>query len=149
MAEFTELDLQRIEIAKKLFAAWSSGNADAPQQYMTDDATLWDSIGGQKDGWPAIREYFAHGLQRYPDLELKPTGEYWARPDGIALQWVMSATVMDDSKGAEHKGKKWIVEGLSFLVFDGLIVTLEADYHEGTSRDKSLQDGGLHAPIKR
>jgi hypothetical protein len=149
MAEFTELDLQRIEVAKKLFAAWSSGDADAPAQFLAPNATLWDSIGGQKDGWPMIREYFAHGLQRYPDLELKPTGEFWARPDGIALQWVMSATVMDDSKGAEHKGKKWIVEGLSFLVFDGLIVTLEADYHEGTSRDKSLQDGGLHAPIKR
>ena len=29
MAEFTELDHQRIEIVKKLFAAWSSGNADA------------------------------------------------------------------------------------------------------------------------
>ncbi|MGI9135701.1 MAG: nuclear transport factor 2 family protein [Candidatus Nanopelagicales bacterium] len=149
MAEFTELDLQRIEVAKKLFAAWSSGNADAPAEFLAAEATLWDSIGGQKDGWSNIRDYFAHGLQRYPDLVLEPTGEYWARPDGIALQWVMSATVMDDSKGAEHKGKKWIVEGLSFLQFDGLTVVLEADYHEGTSREKSLHEGGLHAPIRR
>ena len=149
MAEFTELDLQRIEIVKQLFAAWSSGDADAPRAFMAENATLWDSIGGQKDGWPTIREYFAHGLERYPDLVLEPTGEFWARPDGIALQWVMSATVLDDSKGAEHKGKKWIVEGLSFIVFDGLTVTLEADYHEGTWRDRSLQEGGLHAPINR
>ena len=149
MAEFTELDLQRIEIVKQLFAAWSSGDADAPRSFMAENGILWDSIGGQKDGWPAIREYFGHGLERYPDLVLEPTGEFWARPDGIALQWVMSATVLDDSKGAEHKGKKWIVEGLSFVVFDGLTVTLEADYHEGTWRDRSRQEGGLHAPIKR
>jgi len=147
MAEYTELELQRIEIAKKLFAAWSSGDADAPQQYMTDDATLWDSIGGQKDGWPAIREYFAHGLQRYPDLVLEPTGEYWMRPDGLALQWTMHASVTDET--SEHHGKRWIVEGLSFLVFDGDKVKLEADYHEGSSRAKSLVEGGLHAPINR
>jgi hypothetical protein len=149
MAEFNELDMQRIEIVKQLFAAWSSGDADAPSAFMAENSILWDSIGGQKDGWPAIREYFGHGLERYPDLVLEPTGEFWARPDGIALQWVMSATVLDDSKGAEHKGKKWIVEGLSFIVFDGLTVTLEADYHEGTSRDRSLHEGGLHAPINR
>ena len=105
MAEFTELDLQRIEIVKQLFAAWSSGDADAPRAFMAENGILWDSIGGQKDGWPAIREYFAHGLERYPDLVLEPTGEFWARPDGLALQWVMSATVLDDSKGAEHKGR--------------------------------------------
>jgi hypothetical protein len=149
VSEFNELDLERIEIVKQLFAAWSSGNADAPRAFLAENATLWDSIGGQKDGWPAIREYFGHGLERYPDLVLEPTGEFWARPDGIALQWVMSATVLDGSKGAEHMGKKWIVEGLSFIVFDGLTVTLEADYHEGSSRDRSLQGGGLHAPIKR
>ena len=37
----------------------------------------------------------------------------------------------------------------NLTVFDGLTVTLEADYHEGTWRDRSLQEGGLHAPIKR
>jgi hypothetical protein len=105
--------------------------------------------GIQSEARRTAGRIFAHGLQRYPDLVLEPTGEYWARPDGIALQWVMSATVMDDSKGAEHKGKKWIVEGLSFIQFDGLTVVLEADYHEGTSRDKSLHEGGLHAPIRR
>ena len=71
-------------------------------------------------GLAAIREYFGHGLERYPDLVLEPTGEFWARPDGLALQWEMGATVIDDSMGDGHLGKKWSVPGLSFLVFDGL-----------------------------
>jgi len=93
MSEFDETDLARIEVAKALFAAWSSGDVDAPREYLTDSPVLWDSVGGLKQGWPAIREYFGHGLERYPDLVLEPTGEYWARPDGLALQWQMSATV--------------------------------------------------------
>ena len=81
MAEFNELDLQRIEIVKQLFAAWSSGDADAPSAFMAENGVLWDSIGGQKDGWPAIREYFGHGLDRLlgrkvgtPDLRSRPRG---------------------------------------------------------------------------
>ena len=109
MSTFDETDRARIEIVTKLFAAWSSGDVDAPQQYMTDDAILWDSVGGLKEGWPAIREYFGHGLERYPDLDLVPTGEWWARPDGLALQWTMSATVIDDSMG----GEKNFAEGLA------------------------------------
>ena len=27
-----------IEIARRLFAAWSSGDVDAPRQFLTDDA---------------------------------------------------------------------------------------------------------------
>lgn len=139
MAEFNELDLQRIEIVKQLFAAWSSGDADAPSAFMAENGILWDSIGGQKDGWPAIREYFGHGLERYPDLVLAPTGEFWARPDGLALQWEMSATVIDDSMGAGHLGRKWVVPGLSFLTFDGLRVAAEHDYHDKGARQRSLE----------
>ena len=69
MSAVDESDRARIQIVTKLFAAWSSGDVDAPQQYMTDDAILWDSVGGLKEGWPAIREYFGHGLERYPDLD--------------------------------------------------------------------------------
>ena len=96
-------------------------------------------VGGLKEGWPAIREYFAHGLERYPDLVLVPTGEFWARPDGLALQWQMSATVIDDSMGAGHLGKKWNVPGLSFVVFDGLKVAAEYDYHDKGARQRSLE----------
>jgi hypothetical protein len=139
MSTLDQTDLARIEIVTALFAAWSSGDADAPQQYMTDDAILWDSVGGLKEGWPAIRDYFAHGLERYPDLELVPTGEWWSRPDGLALQWTMSASVIDDSMGEGHLGKKWSVPGLSFVVFEGDKVKAEYDYHDKGARQRSLE----------
>ena len=139
MSEFDETDLARIEVATKLFAAWSSGDLDAPKAYLTEDPILWDSVGGLKEGWDAIREYFGHGLQRYPDLALIPTGEFWARPDGLALQWELSASVIDDSMGAEHVGKTWTVPGLSFLLFDGMKVAAEYDYHDKGARQRSLE----------
>ena len=71
---------------------------------------------------------------------LEPTGDFWARPDGLALLWHMSATQADDSLGAELVGQRWTVEGLSYLVFDGLKVVREADYHDKGSRERSLRD---------
>lgn len=139
MSTFDETDLARIEVVRALFAAWSSGDVDAPRQYMTDNPVLWDSVGGLKEGWPAIREYFAHGLERYPDLVLEPTGEFWAREDGLALQWVMGATVVGDSMGAENVGKRWSAPGLSYVVFDGLKVAAEYDYHDNGARQRSLE----------
>lgn len=139
MSTFDETDLARIDVAKALFAAWSSGDLDAPRAYLTEDPLLWDSVGGAQHGWPAIRAYFAHGLDRYPDLVLEPTGEFWARPDGLALQWTMGATVIDDSMGPGHLGKKWSVPGLSFLVFAGLQVAQEYDYHDKGARQRSLE----------
>lgn len=139
MSEFDDTDLARIEIVRSLFRAWSSGDVDAPRRYLTDDPILWDSVGGLKEGWPAIREYFGHGLERYPDLALVPTGEFWARPDGLALQWEMSASVIDDSMGAGHVGKRWSVPGLSFIIFDGMLVAAEYDYHDKGARQRSLE----------
>jgi len=139
MSTFDETDLARIDVATALFAAWSSGDLDAPRQYLTDEPVLVDSIGGEKRGWETIRAYFAHGLERYPDLVLEPTGDFWARPDGLALLWRMSATVHDDSMGPGHIGKTWVVDGLSYLVFDGLKVAYEADYHDGGARQRSLE----------
>lgn len=139
MSTFDETDLARIEVTRALFAAWSSGDVDAPRQYLTDSPTLWDSVGGLKDGWPAIREYFAHGLERYPDLVLEPTGDFWSREDGIAVHWIMSATVIGDSMGAEHVGRRWSAPGLSYLVFDGLKVAAEFDYHDNGARQRSLE----------
>ena len=57
---------QRIEIAKQLFAGWSSGNPDAPQALMTPDAVLHDIASGTFKGWPAIRDFFAAGLAKWP-----------------------------------------------------------------------------------
>ncbi len=132
----------RIARAQALFAAWSSGVADAPREHLTADAVLDDVIGGVHRGWPAIRAYFQHGLDRYPDLTLIPTGEYWHREDGLALTWVMSASVRDEAAfGPEAVGLRWQAPGMSFLVFTGgadELVCHEVDYHDGGSRSRSV-----------
>jgi len=135
-----ELTAARVEVAWKLFAGWSSDDLDAPKQYLAEDAVLFDIIGGEFRGWDAIREYFARGRAHYPDLVLRPTGDFWARPDGLALLWHMSGTQTDDSLGSELVGRKWTVEGLSYLVFDGVTVVREADYHDKGSRERSLRE---------
>jgi steroid delta-isomerase-like uncharacterized protein len=123
------MDDPRIAIADKLFAAWSSGDLDAPAQHLTADAVLSDIVGGEHQGWPAIRAYFAQGLEKWPDLALVPD-QHWVNDTGVALNWVMTATVHDDSHGPEAKGKTWRSEGMSWLVFDGDKVSHEVDYHD-------------------
>lgn len=130
---------QRIDVATALFAAWSSTDLDAPRAHFAEDGVLYDIIGGEYRGWPAIRAYFGHGRERYPDLVLEPTGDFWSRPDGLALLWTMSATQSDDSLGAEFVGRRWTVEGMSYLQFDGLTVVREADYHDKGQRERSLR----------
>jgi SnoaL-like domain len=124
---------------RALFAAWSSGDPDAPRPHLRDDAVLDDVIGGVYHGWPAIRAYFQRGLDRYPDLTLVPTGDFWHREDGVALTWVMSATVRDESFGAEAIGLRWQASGMSYLMFDGDLVVREVDYHDGGSRARSIE----------
>lgn len=128
----------RVVRVTELFAAWSSGDADAPAKYLTADAVLDDVIGGVHRGWPAIRSYFQHGLDRYPDLTLIPTGDFWHREDGLALTWVMSASVRDESFGPQARGMRWEAKGMSYLIFDGDLVALEVDYHDAGSRERSI-----------
>jgi len=129
---------RRIAIAKDVFAAWSSGDADAPEQFFTPDATLFDVACGQFDGWPAIRAFFAKGLAKWDDLVLAPD-EFWANDSGLALHYIMSATIKDASTyGAEHVGKVWKVDVMSFLRFDGDRLCYEADFHDRGSRARSL-----------
>ena len=129
---------RRIAIAKDVFAAWSSGDADAPEQFFTPDATLFDVASGQFDGWPAIRAFFAKGLAKWDDLVLAPD-EFWANDSGLALHYLMSATIKDASTyGAEHVGKVWKVDVMSFLRFDGDRVSYEADFHDRGSRARYL-----------
>jgi SnoaL-like domain len=130
---------ERVEVVQALFAAWSSGDPDAPRPYLTDDAVLDDVIGGRYRGWPAIRAYFARGLASWPDLRLVPDGGWWQRDDGLAFTWVMSATVHDDRFGEGTAGRRWQAPGMSYVVFDGDRVRLEVDYHDGGSRARSLQ----------
>jgi ketosteroid isomerase-like protein len=130
---------EREKTVAALFHAWSSGDLDAPRAYLSDHPVLEDAVGGRFTGWPAIRAYFGHGLERYPDLVLEPTGEFWHRADGLSLTWTMSATQSDDSIGREYVGRRWTVNGMSFVVFVGERVSLEVDYHDGGARLRSLK----------
>jgi len=128
----------RIDIAERLFAAWSIGDVDAPEAFFHPDAVLRDIVGGEHTGWPAIRAFFAQGLKRWPDLRLVPA-EYWTNDDGVALRWTMSATVPDATTfGEAAMGKTWTSEGMTYLVFEDGLVRLEVDYHDSAAAPKSL-----------
>lgn len=128
----------RIQTVRDIFAAWSSGDADAPEQYFHPDAVLDDIEGGAHHGWRDIRDFFAGGLVHWPDLELIPE-RFWTNDQGVALTWTMSATINDDRFGAQNKGKKWRSPGMSFVEFDGDRVRLEVDYHTRSQVAKSLE----------
>jgi hypothetical protein len=130
MIDDNRLTTERIEVATALFAGWSGTDLDAPRAHLAEDAVLWDSVGGEQVGWPAIRAYFARGRERYPDLVLEPSGDFWSRPDGLAMLWTMSASAGD---------RRWSVPGMSYLVFEGLTVVREADYHDQGARERSLR----------
>lgn len=128
----------QIEIAGKLFAGWSSGNPDAPEPYFASDGVLFDIASGRFEGWPAIRAFFARGLTRSHRLTLVPD-EFWTNDDGLAVHYVMSADVVDPATfGPDHVGRRWSVEVMSFLRFDGDRVCYEADFHDKGARAKSL-----------
>ena len=133
-------DDPRIQLTRDLFAAWSSGDADAPQPFLHPDAVLTDIVGGTHEGWPAIRAFFAAGIALWPDLQLIPD-RFWTSADGVALNWVMSATVTEQDGarfGPEHVGKTWRSEGMTWLsIVDGR-VSRETDYHDRGAMRASL-----------
>jgi ketosteroid isomerase-like protein len=130
----------RIQLARDLFAAWSSGDADAPEPFLHPDAVLSDIVGGEHRGWPAIRAFFAEGLEVWPDLQLIPD-QFWTSDDGVALSWLMSATVTERSTGrlgADTLGKTWHSPGMTWLrVVEGR-VAFEMDYHDRGAIQASL-----------
>lgn len=133
--------LRRIEIATKLFAGWSSGDPDAPEPYFHPDGVLMDVASGRFEGWTNIRNFFARGLTRTANLTLVPD-QFWASDDGLALHYVMSGdVVLPETFGPEYVGRRWSVEVMSFLRFDGDRVIYEADFHDKGSRAKSLGIG--------
>lgn len=128
----------REAITRQVFAAWSSGDADAPEAFFTPDAVLTDVASGRFEGWPAIRAFFASGLEKWDDLDLQPD-EFWFNADGLALHYVMSATVRDASLyGADVVGLRWSVDVMSYLRFRGDKVCAEFDHHDRGSRRRSL-----------
>ena len=127
-----------IEIATGLFAAWSSGDPDAPEPFWTPDGVLDDVASGVFTGWPAIRAFFAGGLTRTANLTLVPA-QFWANDEGLALQYLMSGDVVrPESFGPEHVGRRWSVPVMSYLRFDGDRVCFEADFHDKGARARSL-----------
>lgn len=130
----------RVDLATSLFRAWSSGDPDAPAQFLHPDAVLYDIVGGEHQGWDAIRAFFARGVKVWPDLELAPQ-QFWTSDDGVALSWIMSATVtpaMGATMGSHNVGKKWRSEGMSWLrVVDGKVAR-EVDYHDSGAVMRSL-----------
>jgi hypothetical protein len=132
---------RRIEIATKLFAGWSSGNPDAPEEYFHPQGVLMDVASGRFEGWPNIRNFFANGLTRTKHLTLIPD-EFWVNDTGLALHYVMSGEVINPaSYGPEYVGRRWSVDVMSYLRFEGDQVVFEADFHDKGSRAKSLGIG--------
>jgi hypothetical protein len=128
----------RIDVVTRLFAAWSSGDVDAPESFFHADAVLTDIVGGEHHGWANIRAFFDRGLKRWPDLVLTPE-KFWLSDDSIALSWLMTATVPDASLfGPEAVGKRWASPGMSYIVFDGDLIRHEVDYHDSGSVPRSL-----------
>ena len=135
------LTQRRIAIATKLFEAWSSGDPDAPEQFLTADAVLDDVASGRFEGWPAIKAFFINGLSRTANLTLVPD-RFWSSDEGLAVHYVMSGDVVrSESFGPEHVGRRWSVGCMSYLEFDGDRVRYEADFHDKGSRAKSLGIG--------
>ena len=139
-------DQERIELATKLFEAWSSGDADAPAQYFDPDGMLEDVVAGEEPhkGWPAIRAFFAPATTVMPDLALIPD-EFWVNEKGVALTWVMSATITEATAagygGEENIGKKLDSKGMTYLEFnEENKVIYEMDYHHGGAATRSLEN---------
>ena len=134
-----EQSTRRIKAAEGGFAAWSSGNADAPEKYFNPAASLYDVVAGEKlEGWQAIRSFFSSNLIAGSNLTLVPE-RYWVSDEGVALSWIMSFTVMDDTFGAENKGKRTRVMGMSSLEFDDQdLITSEVDYWSQADIPRSL-----------
>ena len=137
----TALAEHRFEIATGLYAAWSSGDPDAPERFFTPDGVLDDVASGKFEGWPAIRAFFARGLSRTANLTLV-LGDYWANEAGLAVLYVMSGdVVLPETFGPEFVGRRWSVPAMSYLRFDGDRICYEADFHDKGSRAKSLGIG--------
>ena len=74
-------------MATRLFAGWSSGDPDAPEPYFRPDGVLFDVASGRFEGWPAIRAFFARGLEKWDDLSDLLETHLEVRPDDDAARF--------------------------------------------------------------
>ena len=110
----------KIDLARNLFAGWSSGRPDGPLPYFSSDAVLEDPAGGTFTGHEAIRGFVATGLAIAADMRFEPE-EFWVNADGVALTWTLTAT---------PGGKPFAVDGMSFLTMRDGLVTHEKDFYD-------------------
>jgi hypothetical protein len=128
--ECTMTDAERIELARQLFEeGWSGGTAEAPLQFMTEDAVMRDLLGhpGAMRGHEAIKTFFGPVAEC---LKVMPE-EYFVNADGVSLTWVAYIEITNDLHGAENKGRWLCGEGMSRLEYAGDKVSLEIDYWHG------------------
>jgi len=88
-----------------------------------DDLMHREPVDLDRDPVQALHDYLADYARRLND----PT--YTA----------VLVALIDDSMGPGHLGRKWSVPGLSFVVFDGMRVAAEYDYHDKGARQRSLE----------
>jgi steroid delta-isomerase-like uncharacterized protein len=115
----------KVQLAAKLWAAWSSGNPDAPGPLVTDDFDLNDTAFGHHKGWANARDFFSATVGNFPDLVMRPVAYFENPANGdLALTWVMTGTYAPT-------GKSWSVDGMSTLAFRDGKVSAEVDYYDG------------------
>lgn len=120
---------EQLDAARGLFEAWSSGDADAPRRWFTDDVVMRDIVGHAEAlrGWPAVRAFWEGSAAT---LKVLPE-EYFSGESGVALTWMAYAQLQDDRMGANTAGKWFAGEGMSRLEFRDGKVALEVDYWHG------------------
>ena len=81
--------------AEGWYAAWNAHDLEAVLEHYADDvemaSPLVSALAGSEDGRivgkVALGEYFAAGLERYPDLRFEPLGLF-AGVDSMVLHYV-------------------------------------------------------------
>jgi hypothetical protein len=134
-----ERSIKRIKLVEGLFKGWSSGNPDAPEKFFHPEGSLYDVVAGHKfQSWKEIRAFFAAEANPARNLTLVPE-RYWVSDAGVALTWIMSFTILDDSFGPENKGKRTRIMGMSSIDFDDNdLVVSEVDYWSMSDIPRSL-----------
>jgi ketosteroid isomerase-like protein len=114
----------KVALAKALWAAWSSGDPDAPGALVTPDFDLNDTAFGHHTSWVDARMFFAATVGNFPDLVMRPELFFENPADGsLSLTWTMTGTYAPT-------GGRFSVPGMSLLRFKGDRVCAEIDYYD-------------------
>ncbi len=119
-----------IDIGKRLFIeGWGGDTPEAPLQFMTEDVVMRDILGHAEAmrGHQEVVDFWgkAAGNLRVPPEEI------FVSENGMSMTWMAYVRILDDSQGAENKGRWMCGEGMSRLEFRDGLVCLEVDYWNG------------------